>query len=127
MPTGTPKAGYRKTKWREAKSREEIEREIAFRVPDILIELEKLTKPFACPHCGNTIKVIDKDVGMYLIDRVLGKPKQKLEMDVTETIQLTGDQCDALVERFKLAQGALLPEGDSLTLVDTLEGDYKEI
>ena len=119
MPTGIPKAGYRKTKWKEAKSREEIEREIAFRVPDIITELEKLSKPFPCPHCGNTIKIIDKDVGMYLIDRVLGKPKQRTEVDITETIQLTADQIDMLIERYQIASRALLPEA--------IEGEYKEV
>jgi len=131
MPTGIPKAGYRKTKWREAKSREEIERELAFRTPEIIAELEKLTKPFPCPHCGNIIKIIDKDVGMYLVDRVLGKPKQRTELDITEATyrQLTGDEIYDIIMRilaspkamefFQIAPRALLPEA--------IEGEYKEV
>ena len=132
MPTGIPKAGYRKTKWREAKSREEIERELAFRTPEIIAELEKLTKPFPCPHCGNIIKIIDKDVGMYLVDRVLGKPKQRQEVDVTTTIvnQLTADGIEDVIQElckispvfaraYQIAQGSLLPEA--------IEGEYKEL
>ena len=127
MPTGIPKAGYRKTKWREAKSREEIERELAFRTPEIIAELEKLTKPFPCPHCGNIIKIIDKDVGMYLVDRVLGKPKQRTEVDITETIQFNADQIDTILNRLLNS-----PEGIEFLrlhspLPEAIEGEYKEV
>lgn len=79
-------------------------------MPDIVEELKKLTKPIECPSCGHQIRVIDKDVGMYLVDRVMGKPKQKHEVDITENIQLTADQVDLLIERYRIASRALLPE-----------------
>ena len=97
MPKGIPKRGYRRTKKLDAPSLEEVERRLALRVPDIISELEKLTKPFSCPHCGNEIRVIDKDVGMYLIDRVMGKPKQRTEVDITQTIVLNADQIDTIL------------------------------
>ena len=92
MPTGQPKLGYRKTKQYASKTTAEIEKELSFRVPDILRKLEELTKPITCPGCGTSIPIIDKEVGMYLVDRVLGKSKQKVEMDVTQTVQLNADQ-----------------------------------
>ena len=94
MPTGQPKLGYRKTKQYASKTTAEIEKELSFRVPDILRKLEELTKPITCPGCGTSIPIIDKEVGMYLVDRVLGKSKQKVEMDVTQTVQLSADQID---------------------------------
>ena len=94
MPTGVPKLGYRKTIQYAGKTTADIEKELSFRVPDILRKLEELTKPIVCPGCGTSIPVIDKEVGMYLVDRVLGKSKQKVEMDVTQTIQLNADQID---------------------------------
>ena len=115
MPTGQPKLGFRRTKNRKGKSLQEIEQEIAFRVPEIIKELEKLTKPITCPHCGNSISVIDKEVGMYLVDRVMGKPTQKHELDITESIQLSGDQIDLLIERYKIATMPLL-EGEDKEL-----------
>ena len=115
MPTGIPRKGYRRTKKIEGKTLSDIERELAFRVPDIIAELERLTKPITCPSCGNSIHVIDKEVGMYLVDRVMGKPTQKHELDITETIQLSGDQIDLLIERYKIATMPLI------------EGDFKPI
>ena len=99
MPKGIPPAGFRSTKKYKVKSLQELEQDIANKAPYIVEELEKLTKPFPCPHCGNEIRMIDKDVGMYLVDRALGKPKQKQEIDVTGTIarQLTGDEIDEII------------------------------
>ncbi len=34
---------------------------------------------------------------MYLVDRALGKPKQKQEVDITENIQLNADQIDQIL------------------------------
>ena len=98
MPKGIPRAGFRRTGRRKSKTLQELEQELALKAPDIIAELEKLTKPIECPSCGHTVKVIDKDVGMYLVDRVMGKPKQKHEVDVAETIQLTADQIDTILK-----------------------------
>lgn len=128
MPRGTPKAGFRRTKkyWNEVaatQSLQDIEKNLANKVPYIVAELEKLTKPITCANCGHTIKVIDKDVGMYLIDRVLGKPTQRHEVDITETIQLSGDDIDRLVARLRIAERASLPIGEG----DIIEGEVKEV
>lgn len=119
MPKGIPRAGFRKTERYKGKSIQDIEKELAFRVPDIVAELEKLTKPMTCPGCGHVIKIIDKDVGMYLIDRVLGKPTQRVEAGITERIQLTGDDVDKLIEHYRIRHRALLSEGES----DIIEGE----
>lgn len=124
MPKGIPTAGFRRTEKYKGRSIQDIEKELAFRVPDIVSGLEKLTKPMTCPECGHTIKIIDKDVGMYLIDRVLGKPTQRHEVDVTETIQLSGDQIDLLVRRYEIATRALLPCG---TIEGIIEGEVKDV
>jgi hypothetical protein len=108
MPRGIPKKGYRLTKKINSTSLEDIEKQLARRVPDIISELQKLTKPIPCPHCGNEVRFIDKDVGMYLVDRVMGRPKQKTEVDITQSIQLTADQVDLLIHRYEIAQRALL-------------------
>ena len=118
MPRGVPTAGFRRTEKYKGRSIQDIEKELAFKVPDIVSELEKLTKPIACPNCNHVIKIIDKDVGMYLIDRVLGKPTQRHEVDVTETIQLDADQIESvllkhlpqIVEMYGPQIRALLPE-----------------
>ena len=108
MPKGIPRAGYRRTNKLATVPLEEVERRLALRVPFIIEELERLTKPIPCPSCGNAIRVIDKDVGMYLVDRVMGRPKQRTEVDITERIILTADQVDMLIERYRIAQGAVI-------------------
>ena len=137
MPKGIPKAGFRRTGRRKSKTLQELEQELALKVPDIVAELEKLTKPFGCRHCGNEIRIIDKEVGMYLVDRVLGKPKQKHEVDITETIQLTADQVDTLLDRIIATRAldlvkraiALLPRDEVVALLpqgEVVEGEYSE-
>ena len=59
---------------------------------------------------------------LELLNRRLGKVPQQVQLDITETIQLDADQIDLLVERFKIAQRALLPEGES----DIIEGEVVE-
>jgi hypothetical protein len=99
MPKGIPRAGFRRTKRYKTKSLQELEKDIADKAPYIVEELEKLTRPFPCTHCGNETRIIDKDVGMYLVDRALGKPKQKQEVDITENIQLSADQIAGVISK----------------------------
>jgi hypothetical protein len=99
MPKGKPKAGFRKTEKFKSRTLRELEQDIASKAPGFIEELEKYIKPFPCPHCGNEIQVIDKEVAMYMVDRALGKPKQRTELGITETIQLNADQIDELIEK----------------------------
>lgn len=102
MPSGIPKAGYRRTKHYEAKTIDAIEKDIAAKVPKYIEELEKLTKPIVCPNCGETIRVIDKDVAIYLINRAMGMPKQVQQIDITERIELSANQVMRLMERYQI-------------------------
>jgi len=102
MPTGKPKAGFRRSKkyWDQAskaQSAQEIELDLQTKAPGLIAELEKLTKPFACPHCGNEIKLIDKDVAFFLIDHAIGRSKSRSEVEITQTIQLNADQIDQVL------------------------------
>ena len=99
MPTGTPKIGYRRSKnyWSkvvDTQSAQDIELNLQKDAPRYIKELERLTKPIPCPQCGNEIKVIDKDVLMYLVDHAIGKSKQRTEVDLTTNIVLNADQID---------------------------------
>jgi len=102
MPTGKPNAGFRRSKkyWEQAskaQSAQEIELDLQTKAPGLIAELEKLTKPFECPHCGNQIKLIDKDVAFFLIDHAIGKSKSRSEVDITHNIQLNADQIDQVI------------------------------
>ena len=99
MPTGKPKRGYRKTKKLEQRTLAEIERELTYRVPDLLKRLEELTKVSYCPSCGNPVHGVDRDAIIYLIDRAMGKPKQTQQLDITQTIQLNADQIDQVIRK----------------------------
>lgn len=107
MPKGIPKKGYRETKKyvveRKVRSVQEIEVALQERAPALIEQLEKLTRPIVCANCGQVVQVIDKDVAMYLVDHAIGKSKQRQEIDITHKYELTGDQCDALYERARLA------------------------
>jgi len=146
MPKGVPKAGFRKTGKHKSQTLQELEQAIAEKAPGFVEELEKYVKPFPCPHCGNEIQVIDKEVAMYMVDRALGKPKLKHEVDITEQMQFNADDIEKIIDRhpvlskirdlvglianypedkviqiltraYEIAQRELLPEA-------TIEGEY---
>ena len=66
-----------------------------------------------CPECGHEVglKQIDREAAIYLIDRVLGKPTQRTEVDITERIVLTSVQIDKIMQRYQIAQRLMLPAG----------------
>ena len=127
MPRGVPVAGFRRTKNYTAQSIQEIEADLQAKAPRIIDELERLTKPIPCPHCGNKISVIDKDVGMYLLNRAMGMPKQRQELDITQSFQLSADQIDVLIERHLPALAVLVAERYHLALPEPIEGEFKEV
>ena len=82
-------------------------------IPGIIAELKKLAygKPVLCPECGHAVglKQIDREAAIYLIDRVLGKPTQRTEVDITEKIVLTSVQIEKIIQRYQLASRLMLP------------------
>ena len=116
MPVGIPKAGYRRTKHLKARSIKTALEHLEGDIPGIIEELKKLAygKPVLCPECGREVglKQIDREAAIYLIDRVLGKPAQRTEIDVTERIVLTSVQIEKIIQRYQLAQRLMLPAGE---------------
>ena len=114
MPVGIPKAGYRRTKHLKARSIKTALEHLEGDIPGIIEELKKLAygKPVIC-ECGRKVglKQIDREAAIYLIDRVLGKPAQRTELDITERIVLTSVQIDKIMQRYQLAARLMLPEG----------------
>ena len=113
MPIGIPKAGYRRTKHLKARSIKTALEHLEGDIPGIIEELKKLAygKPVIC-ECGReVVKQIDREAAIYLIDRVLGKPAQRTELDITERIVLTSVQIDKIMQRYQLAQRLMLPAG----------------
>ena len=113
MPIGIPKAGYRRTKHLKARSIKIALEHLEGDVPGIIEELKKLAygKPVIC-ECGREVglKQIDREAAIYLIDRVLGKPTQRTEVDITERIVLTSVQIEKIMQRYQLAQRLMLPK-----------------
>ena len=109
MPTGIPKRGFRRTARYKTRTLQDIEQEMQSKTPELVEKLENLTKPIVCPECGHIIEMIDKDVAMFLIDHGIGKPRQKLEVDITERIGVTSVQIDKIMQRYQLAARLMLP------------------
>ncbi|MCJ7458354.1 MAG: hypothetical protein MUP17_05125 [candidate division Zixibacteria bacterium] len=84
-------------------------------------------KPVICPYCqkdtgASTADTVALASAIELLNRRLGKPMQQVKVDITETIQLTADQIDLLLERYRIAQRASLP-----AMTDVIEGEVKLI
>ena len=110
-PIGIPKAGYRRTKHLKARSIKTALEHLEGDIPGIIEELKKLAygKPVKC-ECGReVVKQIDREAAIYLIDRVLGKPAQRTELDITERIVLSSVQIDKIIQRYQLAARLMLP------------------
>ena len=72
-----------------------------------------------CPKCGATVtlRVPDIEAAKYLVDRILGKPALKLEIDVLQKVELSPEQHKALLERAAQAREQFLA-GEWLELED---------
>jgi len=106
----------------------------AINVEEIVNNLREWAKgkEIVCPHCNQRTGAFTADTvalqsAIELLNRRLGKPIQRHEVDITETIQLNADQIDTvmrnhlpqIVEMYRPEITALLPEA--------IEGEYKEI
>ena len=120
MPKGKPSRGFRRTVRYKTRTLQDIEQEIQSKTPELVEKLENLTKPIVCPECGHVTEMIDKDVAMFLIDHGIGKPRQKLEVDITERIVLTSVQIDKIIQRYELAQRLMLPKGSAKGSTDDI-------
>jgi len=116
MPKGKPSRGFRRTVRYKTRTLQDIEQEIQSKTPELVEKLENLTKPIVCPECGHVIEMIDKDVAMFLIDHGIGKPRQKLEVDITERIVLSSVQIEKIIQRYQLAQRLMLPKVSTSTV-----------
>jgi len=72
-----------------------------------------------CPFCGErtgkrTADTVALQSAIELLNRRLGKPVQRHEVDITETIQLSADQVLRLLQRYQLAEAEFkeLPGGE---------------
>ena len=116
-----PGAGRKKTP--STQLRDAIE---AINVEEIVNNLREWAKgkEVICPHCNErtgayTADTVALQSAIELLNRRLGKVPQSVQLDITETIQLSADQIDMLIERYQIAQRALLPEA--------IESEYKEV
>ena len=61
---------------------------------------------------------MDREAACFLIDHAIGKPRQKLEMDITKRIELSPEQIERLMKRYQIAQRLMLPGGEESVNVD---------
>jgi hypothetical protein len=101
------KSGRKRTATNELKKRlEKLEKEELSDIIDALVAVAS-GAPMLCPHCGENTGFhadIDVQACTYLIDRIMGKPKQQTEISVTEKIVLTADQSFKILARARQAQ-----------------------
>lgn len=94
-------------------------------LPDLLLELYKMArgKPAICPFCKKAhprLREPDREALFYALDRILGKVRQIAEVDITQRIELSADQCLALLEKAKQAdldfqKSLALPKGETIS------------
>ena len=81
-------------------------------------------KEVVCPSCNKptgayTADTVSLQAAIELLNRKRGKVPQSVQLDITEKIQLTADQIDRLIERYRIASQAQLGP--------IIEGEYKEV
>ena len=94
-------------------------------------------KEVVCPSCGKatgayTADTVALQAAIELLNRKRGKVPQQVQLDVTENVQITGDQADLwiaehlfgllrlIAEKYRIDLRPMLPEG-------VIEGEYKEV
>jgi len=118
MPKGIPKKGFRISSKHKGRGIERLETRLQDDVPRLVEALEQLTRPLPCPQCGHIIKLMDREAACFLIDHAIGKPRQKVEMDITKKIELSPEQIERLMKRYQIAQRLMLPGGEESVNVD---------
>lgn len=95
-------------------------------LPSIVEKLKSLAfgRKVECPFCHKELPILkpDREAAIYLIDRIMGRPKQIAETNITQTIQLKADDCFMLMELAaqRAAEFKALPQ-------KTVEAEFKEI
>jgi hypothetical protein len=77
-----------------------------------------------CPNCGADTgeRACNIEAAKLIIEQIMGKPAQRVEVDVTHRVELSADQVRTLVLRAESERGAfLLGPGDHDAL--QAEGD----
>jgi hypothetical protein len=98
-------------------------------VPQLFEKLKTvaLGMPIVCPECGKEIPGAkpDKDSLIYLIDRVLGRPRQEIDARVKGTmLMLTADDYEMATRTAVLAEQQLLGvSGSALQLSSNVDTD----
>ena len=99
------RSGRRRTATNELKLRlDKLERIELSHIIDNLVLLAS-GNPLICPHCNlDTLIRVDIDITActYLIDRIMGKPKQSTDMTITDRIVLSADQALKILARARL-------------------------
>jgi hypothetical protein len=98
-------------------------------VPQLFEKLKAvaLGLPITCPECGKEVPGArpDKDALVYLIDRVLGRPRQEIDARVKSTVlMLTADDYEIATRTAVIEQQAVLDSvsGNALQLTTTVPG-----
>ena len=93
-------------------------------IPKIVKNLEKWSAghKVICPHCEkDTLVTVPDTVALQsaieLLNRRLGKPVQRQEIDITTTIQLNADQIDNVL-RNHLPQVVEMYRGEIIQILD---------
>lgn len=118
---GGRRAGAGRKKKPSTQLRDSIE---AINIPKIVKNLEKWSQghEVLCPWCQKMTGVYVPDTvalqsAIELLNRRLGKPAQKHEIDITTTIQLNADQIDQVI-RNHLPQIVELYRGEIMLLTE---------
>ena len=80
---------------------EEALNELRGDIPEIIDKLKRLAfgNPVICQHCTKETGVtkIDKEAAIYLLDRVLGRPRQEIDQRVKAAIMVTADEYELAI------------------------------
>ena len=103
-------------------------------IPKIVKNLEKWSqgKEVICPHCMERTGICVPETvalqsALELLNRRLGKVPQSVQLDITESIQLSADQVDLLIERYQIAMKATIPPSERLALSQGIDKALGEV
>ncbi len=92
-------------------------------IPQIIAALKRVAigEPVICQHCGKETGTTkpDRESCQYLLDRVLGRPRQEIDQRFSGKITLTADQYELASRIAKVEETNLLNEG-------VIEGEFEE-
>ena len=131
--SGKPgRSGRKRIMLNTDQGRHELYAMLPLAISGIRAQLKPRGKDLICPHCGEIAAYEsgyceDKQLLMYVVDQVLGRPRQSIDAKVGGEVRITADELASILLGLRGEERAILAKYDlSPPVVSVVHSDESE-